>query len=404
MKVVYINSFNCGSTGNLMLSVASYIKNKGEEYYFCCPSSRTNKKAHIENQIFIGNRLSRNLHLKLSQITGINGIFSCLSTIAFIRRLNKINPDIIHINNLHNCYINIPLLFRYIKSKNISVVWTIHDCWGFTAYCPYFDIMQCEKWKTGCYQCPQYRKVMSSSPYIDNSSIMWRLKKQWFSDIKIMQIVSPSRWIADRISESFLKGYTNKVIYNGVDLNTFYPRKKNIKKKLGIEKKYMLLGVAAEWGYRKGIDVFIKLSEIMDESYQIVLVGVEERVSNSLHPNIISIARTTNQIQLAEIYSSADVFINPTREEVFGLVNIEALACGTPVITFNSGGSPETIDQKCGYVIAQNNLEQLVDKIHEVCEQHTFSEKDCISRANHFSIESMCEEYYKTYQEINQNN
>lgn len=184
MKVVYINSFNSGSTGNLMLSIAEFVKKKGDDFFFCCPSSRTNKRKHVENQIYIGDRFSRNIHIKLSQITGFNGVFSFISTAFFLKKLDEIEPDIIHINNLHNCYINVPQLFNYIKKKNLSVVWTLHDCWAFTAYCAYFEIAKCNKWKKGCFKCPQYRKVMSDSPYIDNSSKMWKLKKKWFSGVK----------------------------------------------------------------------------------------------------------------------------------------------------------------------------------------------------------------------------
>lgn len=400
MKVVYINSFNCGSTGNLMLNIADYIKNKGEEYFFCCPSSRTNRKKHVDNQIFIGNRFSRNLHIKLSQITGISGVFSCVSTVAFLRKLDVIMPDIIHINNLHNCYINIPLLFGYIKKRNIPVVWTLHDCWGFTAYCPHFDDVKCERWKTGCNHCPQYRKVLSSSPYIDNSSIMWKLKKKWFSGVEKMITVGPSKWTSKRIKESFLNQYANRVIYNGIDLNVFYPKGSSFKERIGISEKHMLLGVAFDWGYRKGLDVFVRLSEVLGKNYQIVLVGTDEKVANSLPPNIISIPRTANQAQLADIYSAADVFVNPTREEVFGLVNIEALACGTPVITFESGGSPETVDKNCGFVVSQDYFDQLIEKIHEVCEHKPFSRGNCYSRAKQFIIERMCEQYYRVYLEL----
>ena len=400
MKVVYINSFNCGSTGNLMLSTGEYIRKKGEEFFFCCPSSRTNRKKNIKNQIFIGNRISRNIHLKLSQIIGICGVFSYVSTMLFLKKIDEIQPDIIHINNLHNGYINIPMLFNYIKRNEIATVWTMHDCWGFTAYCPHFDTVKCEKWKNGCNNCPQYRDVLSSSPYIDNSSLMWKLKRKWFLGVNNMLTVSPSRWTSNRIKESFLRDYSNKVIYNGIDITVFYPRESYFKCDNNIADKHMVLGVAFEWGYRKGLDVFERLSEIITEDYKIVLVGIDEKRAAKLPSNIICIHRTASQTKLAEIYSAADVYVNPTREEVFGLVNVEALACGTPVITFDSGGSPETIDDSCGYVVPRDDYNKLLCAIKNVCEKHPFLEENCVKRAQKFSIERMCEEYYTTYLDL----
>ena len=402
MKVLFINSFNCGSTGNIVDDLAKHLTGKGDVPIVCFPSSRTNKNRFYEGQIFIGNRISRNIHIRMGQLIGVNGIFSFFSTLNFVKRIKKIKPEIIHLHNLHNSYVNLPILFNFIKKQGIPVVWTLHDCWAFTAYCPHFTIAKCYKWQTGCYSCNQYRKVFSESPYIDRSSTMWALKEKWFTSIKSGIIVTPSNWLASLVKLSFLKEYPIEVIHNGIDLSAFKPTKSNFREKYNISaKKKILLGVAFCWDERKGLDVFIELANRLDEErYQIVLVGTDDDVDKQLPGNIISIHRTQNQKELAEIYTVADVFVNPTREEVLGLVNIEALACGTPVITFESGGSPEVIDENCGIVVKNEDISLLVEHIQFICENRPFPKEMCIERAALFSSLNMCENYYEIYRKL----
>ncbi len=397
MKIIEINSVNSGSTGNIMIGIAEIAAKQGHEVLICVPKSRGNLTRKLENQILIGNRLSRNIHLALGTLTGYQGMFSVLSTYHFIRHLKKENPDLIHLHNLHNCYINLPMLFGYIKKQEIPVVWTLHDCWAMTGQCPYFTMAKCEKWKTGCHDCPQLDIYPASK--VDRTATMWRLKKKWFTGIKNLTIVTPSKWLAGIVSESYLKSYPVKVIYNGIDLNVFKPRTSNFRSKYHIENQYIILGVAAGWGKRKGLDVFIELASKLDDRYQIVLVGTSEETK--LPENIISIHHTQNQQELAEIYTAADIFVNPTREEVLGLVNIEALACGTPVITFDTGGSPECIDVTCGRIIPVDDIETLVNEITNICTQTPYSEKSCIKRANQFAKRERFTDYIILYEHLN---
>lgn len=399
MRIASINSCNFGSTGNIMLQIAETAKRTGAETLVCYPRSRSNAKKQSHGDLLIGNRISRNVHLKLSQLTGLNGMFSVFSTLAFLRKVDKWQPDIIHLHNLHNCYINLPLLFRFLKRKHIAVVWTLHDCWAMTGKCPHFSMVKCERWKTGCFHCPQRKGYPEAM--VDQSRLMWKLKKKWFTGVENMTIVTPSQWLANLVKQSYLKDYPVRVINNGIDLNVFKPIQSGFREKHCIPAdKPILLGVAFGWGKRKGVDVFLRLAENLGDAYQIVLVGTDESIDVQLPKNIISIHRTQKPQELAEIYSAADVFVNPTREENFPTVNMEALACGTPVITFKTGGSPEIIDESCGVVVSCDDVVALEDTIRHALQEYPFSAENCRERANQFDMRYKFAEYVQLYQEI----
>ena len=215
-KIVAINSVNYGSTGNIMLSVADKARNEGLEYHSFCAYSRTSINKDNSNCNYIGDIITKYLHIKFSEVFGIFGMGSVIATKKFLKQLDDIRPDYLHLHNLHNCYINLPMLFKYIKKNNISVVWTLHDCWAFTGQCPYFTLAKCEKWKSGCFNCPNIKNYPSS--HFDNSKIMWELKKNWFTGVQNLTIVTPSKWLADLVKQSFLREYPVKVINNGIDL------------------------------------------------------------------------------------------------------------------------------------------------------------------------------------------
>ena len=403
MKTVLINSCNFGSTGNIMLEIAETAENGGYTAAVCYPQSRDNSRKQKEKDLIIGTRFSRNIHLMLAEITGLNGCFSYFSTMKLLKKLDKLKPDIIHLHNLHNCYINLSLLFKYIKKHNIKTVWTLHDCWAFTGHCPHFDMIGCDKWKTGCYSCPQYKEYPKS--LFDNSKIMYRLKRKWFSGVKNMTIVPPSEWLASLVKESYLKYYPVKVINNGIDLNVFKPTESDFRKKYALENKYIVLGVAFGWGRRKGLDVFVELARRLDkEKYKVVLVGTDDNVDKLLPENIISIHRTQNQTELAEIYTAADVFANPTREENYPTVNMESVACGTPVVTFNTGGSPEMLDETCGAAVAKDDNDAMYNEIIRICEAKPYSLEACIKKAKGFDKNEKFGEYIRLYEVLNEQN
>ena len=396
MKICQINGGVFGSTGKIMFGIANAANLAEMETLCFSPITSTNRyKEPDEPYIKIGNYYSRRLNVLLGRITGFSGCFAPFATLKLLRRISRFQPDVIHLHNLHDGYINLPLLFRYIKKHNIRTVWTLHDCWAFTGHCPHFTMVGCDRWKTECHHCPQYKKYPRS--YVDRSRALYRLKKKWFTGVPDLTIVTPSRWLADMVESSFLKDYPVKVINNGIDPEVFCPTESDFRTKYGFENKKIVLGVAFGWSDKKGLDVFVSLSGRLPENYQIVLVGTEDAVDKHLPDNICSIHRTQNQRELAEIYSAADVFVNPTREDTFPTVNIEALACGTPVVTFQTGGSPECIDEVCGIVVPCDDIEQLKQAILSVCEGNLLCEDACLKRASTFKTTVMLNQYIDTY-------
>ena len=399
MKVLEINSCNFGSTGNIMLQIAETARAQGYTVITSCPKSRSNKKKNIDNQVFIGNLLTRNLHLKLAYLTGLNGCFSFISTLCFLRKINKFKPDLIHLHNLHNCYINLPLLFRYIKRNHIPVIWTLHDCWSFTGQCPYFTMAKCIKWKTGCKDCPSFNEYPRS--LIDLTKIMWKLKKKWFTGVEDMTIVTPSRWLADLVKQSYLSEYSIKVINNGIDTSVFKRTKSEFKSIHGLKNKYIVLGVAFGWGDRKGYKDCLKLAEILDDNYQMVLVGVTKDQIKFLPNNILGMEQTNSQKELAEIYSASDIFINTTYEDNYPTVNLEARACGLQVITYKTGGSPESAGENAVVVETGDiiGLKYAIEKCIQDKDNNTL--KTIKFNLSKISADSKFMEYISIYDSIN---
>ena len=400
MKIVEINVCPSGSTGTIMLQIAEQARQRQHVVY---TFSRKWRRQPLppEGHRYFGTFLENAFHQVAANLTGYSECYSYFGTRALIRQLKRISPDVIHLHNLHGWYIDLPQLFRYMKRHHIRVVWTLHDCWSFTGQCPHFLMAGCNKWQTGCHGCSQHDRYPATR--VDRTKTMWRRKKDWFTGVENLTLVTPSYWLAGLVRQSYLKDYPLTVIRNGIDLSVFKPTENDFSAQYRCEGKHILLGVAADWGERKGLDVFVELSRRLDDSYQIVLVGTRDDVDRLLPDNVISIHRTANPQELAEIYTAADVFVNPTREEVLGLVNIEALACGTPVITFDAGGSPECIDESCGSVVPVDCLETLVREIVRVCETQPYSQAACIQRAVQFDRNATYAKYIRLYEEMSGN-
>ena len=387
MKIAEINMGTKGSTGKIMFQIAETARASGNtvQTYAPVPFIR-GKKNHIENipnHFWWGSRTEAMFHYYAGTLLGANGLFSWFGTHSLIKSLKKFSPDIIHLHNLHGFCLNFPMLFKYLKKSGAKVVWTFHDCWAFTGHCPHFEICGCDKWQTQCKKCPQPR--IYPKMYLDTSKMMYCKKKKWFVGLEDLTIVTPSEWLARLAGKSFFSAHEIKVINNGIDLSVFKPRESNFRRKHSIEAKYILLGVSFDWGYRKGLDVFIELAKRLNpKTYRIVLVGTDENVDAQLPDEIISIHRTDDQIELAEIYSAADLFVNPTREENYPTVNMESIACGTPVLTFRTGGSPEIPDSLTGAVVDCNDIDKMEQEIIRITSQSIFCEKDCLNRARSF--------------------
>lgn len=396
--IISINTVPYGSTAKIMVGIANLCETEGIRNITSTGYSHHPIRELPLSNIIIGNVFDKSIHMMLGRFTGYQGCYSHVTTKRFLKTVEELHPDTIHLHNIHGWFLNFPMLFDYIKQNRIRVIWTLHDCWAFTGRCPYFKMAKCDKWKTGCGNCP-YPKDRYPQAFVDKTAKMWLLKKKRFTGVENMMIVTPSRWLADLVGESFLKDYPVKVIHNGIDLSVFKPAESNFRQKHNIGDKYMLLGIADSWGVRKGLDVFVGLSKRLDPvKYQIVLVGTNDSIDKQLPDNIISIHRTQNQKELAEIYTAADLFVNPTREENYPTVNMESIACGTPVLTFRTGGSPEILDETCGSVVDCDNIDALESEIIRIAKKKPFTTEMCLHRAGQFDQNERFKEYIDLYQ------
>lgn len=363
MKILQINSVcGIGSTGRIATDIHAILKEQGHESYIAFGRGNS---LNCDTPIRIGNNFDNYAHVAKTRIFDKHGFGSKKATNKFIVQLKGLDPDVIHLHNIHGYYINFEILFQYLKEANKPVIWTLHDCWSFTGHCTYFDYVSCDKWVEGCHHCPQM-KSYPSSYIVDNSSDNYHKKKDTFSGVKDLTIVTPSEWLAELVQLSFLNEYPVKVINNGIDLEVFRPNASNFKSKWRIEDKFVILGVAGAWEKRKGFEYFHNLSKQINNDEIIVMVGLTDKQIKELPENIIGIAKTNSVKELVEIYSAADVFVNPTLEDNFPTTNLESLACGTPVITFDTGGSIESIKDGTGYIVEKGNMKDLLLKIKEI--------------------------------------
>lgn len=381
MRVLQINSsVNTSSTGRIAEQIGKTLQKNGHESFIAY--NITGPEGSNSNLIQVGTNLDFYLHVLKTRLFDLHGFGSTRATSKFVTQIKEINPDVIGIHNLHGYYLNIEVLFNYLKEVQKPVIWTFHDCWPFTGHCSYFDHVSCNKWKTECHDCPLSNRYPASW-FLDNSRENFRYKNELFNGLDNLIIVTPSQWLKDLVHQSFLSDYPVKVINNGIDLEQFKPvLTKEVISKYGLEGKKILLGVASVWDRRKGLDYFIELSEHLDDSYRIILIGLSQEKIYGLPNKIIGIKRTENLDQLVSFYSTADIFINPTLVDNFPTTNIEALACGTPVITFDTGGSAEAIDKHTGVTIEKGNIEQLLEAIDDILNEDPQKYlKNCRERA-----------------------
>lgn len=380
MKVLQINStLNTGSTGRIAEDIGcTLIANGHESFIAYGREARTSTSEVLQ----IGNRFSILWHVLITRLFDRHGFASKSATKRFISQIRQIQPDIIHFHCLHGYYIDLKLLFSFLEETQIPVVWTFHDAWAFTGHCTYFDFKNCFKWRIQCNKCPN-KRAYPESYFLDNSKLNYSQKKHLFNLVKKMIIVSPSKWLGNYTKESFLGGYPVEIIHNGIDLNQFKPTAiESVKAKYKLNGKHIILGVASVWSQRKGLADFIKLRYKLDESYIIILVGLKDNQRKNIPDGILCINRTESIVELAGLYSAADVYVNPTWVDNFPTTNIEALACGTPVVTYNTGGSPEAIDSETGIVVPKGDIESLKSAIDQVLEKgKVFYSAKCRNRA-----------------------
>lgn len=373
MKYLFINSvFGVRSTGKIIAEQCHKLQQEGHQ---CAVAYGRETIADSSVwQIQIGGKADYLIHALLSRVFDLHGLCSKRATKEFLREVDVFAPDVIWIHNLHGYYINFELLFQWIKvHPQIKIYWTLHDCWAFTGHCAHFTVAKCDKWKSGCCQCSQLSTYPKTYGF-DHTKRNYFRKKSAFTGVSNLTLVTPSKWLADLTRESFLSIYPVQVIHNTINLEIFRPTPSNFRKQRGLENVFIILGVAVGWEETKGLQDMLQLRKQLSDQYVIVLVGATNLQIASFPLGVIGINRTINQKELASIYSTADVFVNPTHQDTFPTVNLEARACGTPVVTYNVGGSPESAGWK--YVIEEGNITELANQIRRIVETNEGESKE----------------------------
>lgn len=387
MKIVQINQVSdYGSTGRIVEDISRLMNEQGIQNKILYGFYSTD----YPDSIKFNTEAERQKHKILARLTGRHAFFSQTATRQMISFLEDFQPDVIHLHNLHGFYINLPILFHYLHKKQVPVIWTLHDCWPFTGHCSHFDYIGCNKWKTGCNHCPQ--KCSYPRMIWDASAYNWNAKKTLFTGLSHCVLVTPSQWLASLVSQSFLRDYTVKIIPNGIDLEAFNPMIKPIPQK----KTVLAIVPSLSPTSRKGGSYLLQLAEDLGDGYQIVVGGL--RQNETMHNAITKIPYITNPQQLAELYATANVFVNPTLEDSFSMINLEALACGTPVVTFNTGGSPSMLSPACGEAVPQGDVKSMARAVrywaNKDCKQA------CRTQASLFDKNNEYEKYIHLYRTI----
>lgn len=364
MRVLQVNTVcGSGSTGRITVALHNALRDDGQE---CLVAYGRGRHLPSVDAIKVSNPLAISVHAGLSRVTDRQGFYSTGATRRLLKVIEGFEPDIIHLHNLHGYYIDISLLLGALQRSGIPVVWTLHDCWAFTGHCAYFELSGCDKWQGQCHNCPQLRDYPASF-LMDRSKRNYVEKRQLTASMKNITLITPSEWMAQLVEDSFLKQHRLEVIKNGIDQKVFKPTLSSFKATHNIMDRHLLLGVAGKWTQRKGLQDFIEVSKLLGPSVVVALVGVDAKQSRNLPGGFVTIGKTESASQLAAIYSAADVYFNPTYEDNYPTTNLEAASCGTPVVTYDSGGSGETVTAGRGKVVPTGNLSRAATAIRELC-------------------------------------
>lgn len=397
MRVYQLNT--CGgvkSTGRIALDIARLVEAQGGK---CRIAYGVPGVPDGFDHLFyrMGTPLERKVHGALRKLLDAEGYGSRRATRRMIKDLSAFSPDVVHLHNLHGCYVNLQMLFDFLSELQRPVVWTLHDCWPFTGHCAYFDYAACDRWKTGCRHCPQQRSYPPCFG-LDGSARNYAHKRKLFTSLSNLTLVTPCEWMRQPLSSSFLSGYPVRVIPNGVDLTAFCPTQSDLRKRYDVGQRKLALGVASEWDERKGLRYIAQASERMGEGYLFAAIGVEPGQLEGLPGRVLGLRRTQSVHELAQWYTAADCLVNPTLEDNMPMVNLEALACGTPVAVFATGGCPEAVDETCGKVVAKGDVEALCGAVAALCERKPVDA--CLLRAKRFDSRRTYESYVRLYEEL----
>ena len=384
MKVLMINSVcGVGSTGRICTDIADMLLSQGHECKIAYGRGEVPEK-YRDISVRIGSTFKVYCNVLKSRLFDNEGFSAVGATKKLVRWIKEYDPDVIHLHNIHGYYLNVKILFDYLKTSGKKIIWTLHDCWAFTGHCTHFQVPHCDKWRTECEKCIRVKDYPKA--LISHAKRNYKRKKQTFCGVPNLTIVTPSKWLLGLVGQSFLSEYQTVVINNGIDLSVFKPTESDFRERFGLTDKKIILGVASVWEKRKGFNDFLELAKLIDDSYRIVLVGVNDKQLKMLPSSVIGIKRTNNVKELAEIYTAADVLFNPTYEDNYPTVNLEAQACGTPVITYPTGGSVESVPSE--------NVVNSVNEFYELLR----SSKELVIVKTSFSKQEKYSDYVRLYE------
>lgn len=402
LKLLQINvAANWGSHGRIAEEIGLEAMAQGWESYIAYGRYANPSKSHI---VKIGDLFDHCLHGAQSLLLDRHGLASCGPTKKLIREIEQIKPDLIHLHNIHGFYLNYPILFRYLSTVDIPVVWTLHDCWAFTGHCAWPIHGHCDRFQEQCCHCPLQSKGYPKSFLLDRSRSNFKLKKRYFRSLQDLHLVTVSRWLEQQVRLSFMQDMDIRTIYNGLDTEVFRPS--GTPPTSVTDGHPLVLGVCNAWYDWKGLDDMAALRELLPDDYEVMVVGVNEDQMHRLPEGITCIRRTDSVSQLAEIYSQADVFVNPSKVESFGMTTAEALSCGTPSIVYDTSACPEVVDNLTGRVVPLGDVNALAKAVMEICSVpgREAMRQACRERAIRlFNRQDRYKEYLQLYNEVLQN-
>lgn len=402
LKLLQINvAANWGSHGRIAEEIGLEAMAQGWESYIAYGRYANPSKSHI---VKIGDLFDHCLHGAQSLLLDRHGLASCGPTKKLIKEIEQIKPDLIHLHNIHGFYLNYPILFRYLSTVDIPVVWTLHDCWAFTGHCAWPIHGHCDRFQEQCCHCPLQSKGYPKSFLLDRSRSNFKLKKRYFRSLQDLHLVTVSRWLEQQVRLSFMQDMDIRTIYNGLDTEVFRPS--GTPPTSVTDGHPLVLGVCNAWYDWKGLDDMAALRELLPDDYEVMVVGVNEDQMHRLPEGITCIRRTDSVSQLAEIYSQADVFVNPSKVESFGMTTAEALSCGTPSIVYDTSACPEVVDNLTGRVVPLGDVNALAKAVMEICSLpgREAMRQACRERAIRlFNRQDRYKEYLQLYNEVLQN-
>jgi len=405
VKVLLVNTvLGYSSTGKICQEIYETVVGEGHEAVVAYGRGEPNPP-HVK----FGSDVETGFHLLETRLFDRHGQGSHFSTQRLVDLMKSFRPDIVHLHNLHGYYLNVEMLFEYLELSGVKTIVTLHDCWLMTGHCAFFSYVDCQKWATLCEHCPQVSSYPNSL-FLDRSTKNHLLKKHIFGKIPSSQIVlvAPSQWLCDVVSQSFLSKFSTRVINNGIDLSIFQSKmseKEDPLKSVTVEKKFVVLAVASVWENRKGLRFVRELASLLPSECLVVVVGRVSPKDRFTSPNVVFIERTSSRDELATLYRRADVFVNTTMDDNYPTTNLESLACGTPVVTFDTGGSPESVTESTGIVVKKGDVPELVQAVLRIrlLGKNHFSES-CVSQAkerfgNQLSSKRYLDLYHQLLQE-----